>query len=211
MTTRSRRMCLHRLSRHDLETICLKCLEKEPARRYQSAQGTRAELGAFCAMNRSWRGPSPVLRRLALVLAQHALASVLCRLGVGPRARLRRHALGVAQGGGATPARKPYNANFSRKTFYDRDVLLAQRAWDDGDLGVTLSLLEPHLPRAGEKDRRGFEWFYFWNLCQGDQRMTLTNHTQQVNCVAFSPMASAWPLARSEAQCRSGTAPRETG
>ncbi len=64
---------------------------------------------------------------------------------------------------------------------------LAQYAWDDGDLGLTRSLLEAHRPLPGETDRRGFEWFYFWNLCKGDQRMTLTNHSQAVNCVAFSP------------------------
>src|SRR5207237_4227712 len=53
--------------------------------------------------------------------------------------------------------------------------------------GYPRSRLQAHLPRHGETDRRGFEWFYFWNLCKGDQRMTLTNHSGVVNCVAFSP------------------------
>src|SRR6187455_2436541 len=71
---------------------------------------------------------------------------------------------------------------------YDSDMSLAQHAWDDGDLGYTRTLLEAHKPRPGEKtDRRGFEWFYFWNLCQGEQWMTLTNYSQPVNSVAFSP------------------------
>ena len=33
------------------------------------------------------------------------------------------------------------------QNLYDSDMSLAQHAWDDGDLGYTLSLLEAHRPR----------------------------------------------------------------
>ncbi len=62
------------------------------------------------------------------------------------------------------------------QSLYDSDMSLAQRAWDDGDLGSALNRLQAHLPRAETRDRRSFEWYYFWKLCQGEQRITLTNH-----------------------------------
>ncbi len=68
----------------DLQTICLKCLEKETARRYGSAKELSAELGRFRAgepilarppgsVGRAWkwaqRRPVPALLSLALALA----------------------------------------------------------------------------------------------------------------------------------------------
>jgi serine/threonine protein kinase len=52
----------------DLDTICLKCLEKEPARRYASAAAVADDLDRYLAGQRIAAGPPSIWRRLARLL-----------------------------------------------------------------------------------------------------------------------------------------------
>ena len=70
----------------DLETICLKCLQKEPARRYQTAKALSEELGRYMAGKPIQARPVSALEHAIRwcgrnrLVAGSALAAVLCLL-----------------------------------------------------------------------------------------------------------------------------------
>ena len=61
-----------------------------------------------------------------------------------------------------------------------------QQAWDSGNARLAVSLLQAQVPHRGQEDLRGFEWRYYWKLCQGEQEFTFPGHTNPVGFVAFS-------------------------
>jgi WD40 repeat protein len=74
-----------------------------------------------------------------------------------------------------------------RQILYASQMNLAQRAWEVGNVGRALELLEAQQPHGGQEDLRGFEWRYLWRLCRGQERCTLRGHKSAVGAVAFSP------------------------
>ena len=91
----------------DLETIVLKCLAKEPARRYASAQGLAEDLLAFDAGESIQARPEGITRRVwrkvrhnrLLSLAAAALLVAAAVVGyVAPRVRRDRRAAGLVLG-----------------------------------------------------------------------------------------------------------------
>jgi WD40 repeat protein len=52
----------------------------------------------------------------------------------------------------------------SRQLVYDSDLNYAQRAQERGDLTRLNEVLTNYVPTESAKDRRGFEWFYYWRL-----------------------------------------------
>jgi WD40 repeat protein len=70
---------------------------------------------------------------------------------------------------------------------YAAHMNLAQRAWEDAQVGKVLNLLDGQRPeRTGNVDLRGFEWHYLRRLCHADL-LTFKGHTLGVSCAVFSP------------------------
>lgn len=66
----------------DLETICLKCLEKDPARRYATARELSDDLTRFLNGEAISAKPPTLVGRVARSIKKHPRIAILCTLGV---------------------------------------------------------------------------------------------------------------------------------
>ena len=143
----------------DLETICLKCLEKDPNQRYQTARELGDDLRRFLrgqpvrarpitAAARTWRWSkrNPLLATLATALVVALISGLAGVTSLWIRAR--------------------HEAESHRRHLYLSDISVAQQAWEANDVNRCLELLSRHRPRGRQTDLRDFEWFYLWRLCR---------------------------------------------
>lgn len=75
-------------------------------------------------------------------------------------------------------------ADEASANLYATRMNLAQRAWDDGQLGEVVDLLSSTTPGEGEKDRRSLEWNYLSRLCD--------SHLSSFSVGAFSASEIAY-------------------
>jgi serine/threonine protein kinase len=186
----------------DLETICLKCLEKEPARRYPTAQTLAEELARFLAgepiqarpigpAGKAWRW----CRRKPQLASLVAVAALLFVSGFTGVVWQWRRAESESRQAELQRVRAEAGELIARQNAYAADMKEVQRALEDSDLGRVRELLNRHRPgataergtRNAESDLRGWEWRYFWSRCQSDERFTLCQYSNAVSALAFSP------------------------
>src|SRR5262245_9304513 len=171
----------------DLETICLKCLEKEPTKRYASAHELAEELRRFArgepivarpigSTARLWRWSR---RNPALASALAGVALVFALGFVGVLWQWRR-----AETNATESRRKEMSA---RENLYAADIIQIYQALAADNLRQALDLLKRCIPKPGEPDLRGFEWRYLWKQCQSEELFSLPGHKDEIPSVAFSP------------------------
>ncbi len=143
----------------DLETICLKCLEKEPAHRYESAAALADDLERVA-------GGEPILaRRVGTVETVVKWA----RRRPGVAALVASTVLAIVVGGLAAWLLWQEALRLNAKAasnLYVSDMSRAAQAIEAGDADYAKSLLDMHLPRKGDTDTRGWEWYYLYQLVQ---------------------------------------------
>jgi WD40 repeat protein/serine/threonine protein kinase len=177
----------------DLETILMKAIEKEPRRRYASAEVMAEDLRRFLADEpiRARRlGPLERLgrwgRRNPLVAGLSAAVVLVTALGfAGVFGQMQVARANAVQAHQERDEVRALNHRLQR-TLYAAHMNLAKQAWDAADIERVVELLEEHGPKAGEPDLRGFEWRYLYRLCHADL-LTLKGLTGRVSRVAYSP------------------------
>ena len=160
----------------DLETICLRCLEKEPTRRFASAEELAAELERFLhhvpirsrrigVLERCWRWSRrrPAIASLAAVsFASLVAIFTLIAWNIRGREAHIRDLDAAAKSAKELQRVAEANEHQAKDALYISDIYRAGIALRQDDTRELMRLLTAQIPLPGETDRRGFEWWHLY-------------------------------------------------
>ncbi len=169
---------LPRLVRGDLDWIVLKALEKDRARRYETANGLAADLRRYLDNEPIAARPPSSLYRLQKLARRNRLAvTAIGAVAVALIAGL------ITTNWQARRAER--HLEQARLNAYVSEVNVAQQALAENNLARALQLLDRHRPKGKQTDLRNFEWRYLWQLCRDD---SVTNfHDEGADAIEYSP------------------------
>lgn len=171
----------------DLATIALRCLEKDPGRRYSSALEVAEELGC-------WRNHKPIRARPVTLLERAtkwarrrpAVAGLLAAMVVSLIAGLMATTWQWRKASAAA-AESRAAALEAQRNAYLTEMTLAGQSAARGVLGDVRISLDRARPKPGQVDLRGWEWRYLWNLGRSEASERIAEREHRIWALAALP------------------------
>ncbi|MBX7104238.1 MAG: protein kinase, partial [Gemmataceae bacterium] len=155
----------------DLESVCLKCLEKSPGRRYASARLLADDLERFLNGQSTEARPLSLAGRVVKLVRRHPVTTgLLCSVAVS----LVIGMLGVLwQWRAAVAARREEAAQraVAEQNLYTGRLAQAILLWESGDTEQARRVLDNCRPAPGRANLRGCEWNYLTRVFQPETRV----------------------------------------
>jgi WD40 repeat protein/serine/threonine protein kinase len=156
---------LPKLLRGELDWIAMKALEKERARRYESASAMAQDVDRFLENEPVQAvAPSIVYRLQKFARRNRAATAVMAAILIGSLVSLVFGIIAVraSQLKDAARLEAEGSEGEARRNLYIADMNVVQGALEIGNMERALTLLEGHIPTGDEVDLRHFEWHYHW-------------------------------------------------
>jgi serine/threonine protein kinase/WD40 repeat protein len=183
----------------DLETICLKAMAKQPARRYASAGALAEDLRRYLkrepikarpvgTAERLWRWSrrNPIVAALSASLLIVLIAGLISVTLLWLQAEDRRQQAvlaGIAEGKATDLGRK--HLARARWNLYVSQIQVVRQELQEGHVSRARQLLDSLRPAGAEADLRGFEWHYLSCLCRIS--LPVLELSEPVHGIAYSP------------------------